>query len=258
MIRETHFAGSFYPINKNEILSMFVEFNKKLDDSLQNPEILQKNPTAVIVPHAGYVYSGINANIAYRAIKKENDKFFVIGPSHHYAFEGISIGNFLEYATPLGVLQSDEELIKELNQPFIVQAHKEHSTEVQFPFIEYHFPDAKIVEAVYGRVDFLQVAKVIISAIHLGYKVIISTDLSHFYTLQEAKEKDNICMHAIKTLDINALNSGCEACGKIGIEGMIIAARELNLQSELLFYSTSADVNGDKNKVVGYLSAQYY
>jgi len=189
---------------------------------------------------------------------KENDKFFVIGPSHHYAFEGISIGNFLEYATPLGVLQSDEELIKELNQPFILQAHKEHSTEVQFPFIKYHFPDAKIVEAVYGRVDFLQVAKVIISAIHLGYKVIISTDLSHFYTLQEAKEKDNICMHAIKTLDINALNSGCEACGKIGIEGMIIAARELNLQSELLFYSTSADVNGDKNKVVGYLSAQYY
>jgi AmmeMemoRadiSam system protein B len=69
MIRGEYFAGSFYPASKNEILSMFLEFNSKLDDSLQNPEILQKNPTAVIVPHAGYVYSGINANIAYRAIK---------------------------------------------------------------------------------------------------------------------------------------------------------------------------------------------
>jgi len=257
MIRGEYFAGSFYPASKNEILSMFLEFNSKLDDSLQNPEILQKNPTAVIVPHAGYVYSGINANIAYRAIKKESNKFFIIGPSHHYAFEGVSVGEFLEYATPLGVLQSDEELIKELNQPFIPQAHKEHSTEVQFPFIKYHFPEAKIVEAVYGRVDFLQITKLIISAIHLGYKIIISTDLSHFYTLQEAKKKDNICMHAIKTLDINALNSGCEACGKIGVEGMIIAARELNLTPELLFYSTSADANNDENRVVGYLSAQF-
>jgi len=146
---------------------------------------------------------------------------------------------------------------KELNLPFISQAHKEHSTEVQFPFIKYHFPQSSIVEVVYGKTNYEDVKKVIKIAYSLGYKIIISTDLSHFYTLDEAKKLDNICMYAVDKLDLNAMNQGCEACGKTGVEAIIDFAKEQKLQSILLHYSTSADASGDKNRVVGYLSAQF-
>ena len=88
---------------------------------------------------------------------------------------------------------------------------------------------------------------------HAG--IIISTDLSHFHTLQEANKLDSICSDALKTLDIQELYQGCEACGKIGVEAMMQSAKRKGLHVELLDYRTSADTTQDDQSVVGYLSA---
>jgi AmmeMemoRadiSam system protein B len=87
--------------------------------------------------------------------------------------------------------------------------------------------------------------------------VIISTDLSHFYTLEKAKKLDNICLNAIENLDIEMLGEGCEACGMIGVEAMIRSAKKLGLNSHILDYRTSADSSGDESRVVGYVSAYF-
>ena len=150
-------------------------------------------------------------------------------------------------------------MAKELKDNFLLKcfnnAHHEHSTEVQFPFIKYYIPDAKIVELVYGKTDPSNISQIIDFALSKeDYGVIISTDLSHFYNLEDAKKLDNICLEAIDKLDIDLLHNGCEACGLLGVKALIISAKKLLLKPHLLDYRTSADASGDKNRVVGYMS----
>jgi len=87
--------------------------------------------------------------------------------------------------------------------------------------------------------------------------VVISTDLSHYHDIKKANALDNICLDAVKNLDPLELHQGCEACGKIGVEAMLIAAKKRELKSVLLDYRTSADASGDKSQVVGYMSAAF-
>jgi len=87
--------------------------------------------------------------------------------------------------------------------------------------------------------------------------VVISTDLSHYYDLEKANLLDSYCLKAVETLDPSYLNKGCEACGKIGLEAMILDAKARGLKPVLLDYRTSADASGDKSKVVGYMSAAF-
>jgi len=87
--------------------------------------------------------------------------------------------------------------------------------------------------------------------------VVISTDLSHYYDIKKANSLDSICLDAVKTLNTSELHQGCEACGKIGVEAMLIAANKIGLNSILLDYRTSADSSGDRSQVVGYMSAAF-
>jgi AmmeMemoRadiSam system protein B len=142
--------------------------------------------------------------------------------------------------------------------PCLPQAHAEHSTEVQFPFVKYYMPEAKIVEIVYSDEEPRNLAPVIEFVLEQkDWGVIISTDLSHFYTLQEAKKRDAICIAGVEKLDPHLLHAGCEACGKIGVEAMLLAAKKLSLKPTILDYRTSADASGDVQSVVGYLSVAF-
>ena len=260
MIRRESVAGSFYPAHEEEIEKYFRYFIDVYDKHASLPKI---TPKAVIVPHAGYIYSGFTASIAYRLLQKSGiKKFVVIGPSHRVAFRGSSMCPFESYATPFGALAPDKALFNALKERFDLpcypQAHAEHSTEVQFPFIKYFIPDAKIVEIVYSDENPANVAKIIEFVLEQeGYGVIISTDLSHFYTQKEAQKLDAICAEAVERLDTALLHRGCEACGKIGVEAMLLAAKKLHLVPHLLDYRTSADASGDTSRVVGYLSAAF-
>lgn len=257
MRREMSVAGTFYPQRVIDLNRYFDHFNKICDENAAVPDIKSK---AVIVPHAGYIYSGFTANIAYRILEKSNVKrLVVIGPSHRVAFEGVSMCQDDSYDTPFGEIKSSTELVKELKDKFnliTLIPHAEHSTEVQFPFIKHYLRDVEIVELVYGRADSGFISEIIDYVLAKeGTGVVISTDLSHFYTLQEANKLDNICLESINNLDIEMLERGCEACGKIGVDAMLKSAKKLGLNSTLLDYRTSADASDDTSRVVGYLSA---
>ncbi len=256
-VRESAVKGQFYPSSSNEIISTIEAYNTK-DSKDKN-----LNTRAVIVPHAGYIYSGFTANKALRLLRNVDIKrVVVIGPSHRVAFKGTSVAMFDSYETPLGSLTIDKTFITKLTKKFdikfVPQAHHEHSTEVQMPFIKYYKPDVSIIELVYGEEEPANLAKVIDHLLDdKSTAVVISTDLSHYYDIDKANSLDSICVDAVKTLDVTRLKQGCEACGKIGVEAMLIAAKQRGLKPVVLDYRTSADASFDKSQVVGYMSAAF-
>ena len=261
MKRKTSVAGSFYPEESAELLRYFEHFSVSYDE---DSTLVKIKSRVVVVPHAGYIYSGYTANVAYRVLQKSGVKnFVVIGPSHRVAFLGISLCDFDSYETPFGDIKADAEMAQKLQGRFslgcVSGAHAEHSTEVQFPFIKHYIADAQIVELVYSRMDASELSKIIEFILEQeDFGVIISTDLSHFYTLEDANKLDNICLLAIEQLDTKMLHNGCEACGEIGIEAVLLSAKKLGMKSHILDYRTSADASGDATRVVGYVSACFY
>lgn len=258
--REMSVVGSFYPNSAKEIERYIKHFEKVYDEHFVLPDIATR---AVIVPHAGYVYSGFSAHIAYRLLAQSGvSNFVVIGPSHRVGFMGSSVASFNEYATPFGALGGDAAVAKELQEHFHMpqqsSAHREHSTEVQFALLKYYISHAKIVELVYSHETPQNISKVIEYVLAKeGWGVIISTDLSHFYTQTQANILDNICIEALSNLDTKHLHEGCEACGIIGVEAMMLSAQKRGLSPTILDYRTSADASGDESRVVGYLSAAF-
>lgn len=265
VLRKAAVKGSFYPKECSEIESYFKHFNQQLNTITIPNEIKNISPKAAIVPHAGYIYSGFTANMAYHLMKKRQVKrVIVIGPSHHHYFKGISGSYYEKFETPCGDIAIDSAylfaLAKKFNIVFEPKAHQsEHSTEVQMPFIKHYLPKCKVIELIYSDMDIQSLANIIIALLkNKDNLLIISSDLSHFHTLNEAKQLDYFCLKAVEKLDNDLFKRGCEACGKIGIQALILATQKLHLSSKLLDYRTSADTSGDKSSVVGYMSAMFY
>lgn len=264
MKRMMSVGGSFYPSESSEITAMIDYFNTILDT---HPEVASRfdslSGNAVIVPHAGWVYSGFTANIAYRILAHAlPTTVVVIGPSHKVSFEGISIAEMDLFETPLGDLTINTLLVDDLKKRFSLtmfeEAHHEHSTEVQMPFLKHYMSDVKIVEMVYANTDPMQLTPIIDYLLDQPTTaVVISTDLSHYYSLEEAKNLDTICLEAIRNTNSTMLHHGCEACGKIGVEAMLDTANKRNMEAILLDYRTSADASQDISRVVGYASALF-
>ena len=255
-IRKAVVSGSFYPQKKEEILEYINHFN-----SVKTNVETFENIKAIIVPHAGYIYSGFTANLAYTlASKKKIKRVVVIGPSHRVYLKGASVALYDEYETPLGNLKIDKEFSQNLIDKydfldFNVECEFEHSTETQAPFIKYYFENVQLVEIIYGEIDYKDLSKVINEVLaNRDNFVVISTDLSHFYTLEEAQRLDNICLNAIDKKDLDLFDY-CEACGKMGVKAIINWAIKNKYETKILNYCTSADVTKDKNRVVGYTSA---
>jgi AmmeMemoRadiSam system protein B len=261
--RKDAVAGQFYPASKEEIQKMFAHYNKIIDEGIKDKTLLDLKPSAVIVPHAGYIYSAFTANIAFRLLQNSHAKrVAVIGPSHRVYLQGTSVARFDNYETPMGSLDIDRNLVDDLIEKFGLHfqadAHSEHSTEVQMPFIKEYLGNPSVVELVYGQETPQHLAKVIEYLLNdEDTVVVISTDLSHYYDIDRAKELDSICLEAIATLNTQELHEGCEACGIIGVEALLIAAKALGLKPTILDYRTSADASGDRTKVVGYASAVF-
>jgi pyruvate formate lyase activating enzyme len=260
-IRSMSVGGTFYSLSCKDIQKQFLHFDTLLENSNFNKK-LNFVPKAIISPHAGFVYSGFTASVAYSLIKQLKPKrVLVLGPSHKHNFQNASVGLFDKYETPCGNIKIDTLYAQKLIEKFDFinfnkNVHNEHSTETQAPFIKNTFPYSSIVEIVYGQIEYEKLSLLLNDAINDNETfVIISTDLSHFYTKEKAKKLDNICLDAIQNLSIESWNKGCEACGRVGVKAMINTAKEFNLQSRLLDYRTSADVTKDDNRVVGYLSA---
>ena len=264
-LRKASVKGSFYPKECTKIEEQIQTFNRAFNTHKIKKEICSIAPRALLVPHAGYIYSGFTANFAYRFLDKLKPKrIIVVGPSHYHLFKGVSGGFYNRFETPCGNLSIDKSYLSHLAKTFNItfqnKTHKdEHSTEVQMPFIKHYFPNIPIIELIYSDISAQSLANIMVALLKDSDNiVIISSDLSHFYPLKRAKEIDNICLSSITLLDNHKLHKGCEACGFKGIEAIILASKKLNLKSKLIDYKTSADTYGDKKSVVGYLSAIFY
>lgn len=251
-------AGTFYPSGAAEVEHYFSRFERMGQISVH------ETPRAVIVPHAGYVYSGFTAHLAFKQLSRTPAKrAIVIGPSHRVAFRGMSISLYDSYETPLGKIPIDrtyaEGLKTQYELSFDPAMHREHSTEVQMPFIKHYAPQLSVIEMVYGAYDPRTLGTIISDLLKDEENlVVISTDLSHFYSEKKANRLDNICLNAIEKKAPSLLHQGCEACGIIGVEGMLIAAVNDALNVKLLDYRTSSWVTNETDSVVGYASALFY
>ena len=255
-IRKTVVAGSFYPNSASDIKKYIDKFNS-VNLQIESFESIK----AIISPHAGYIYSGFTANVAYKVASKNMPKrVIVIGPSNRVYLEGASVALYDEYETPLGNINIDLEYSKILKDEFDfldfnVECEFEHSTETQMPFIKHYFPTSKIIEIVYGRLDYKQLSKLIDKLLEdKDNLIVISTDLSHFYSQEKANRLDSFCIEAVEKKDM-ALFDTCEACGEIGVKALVNSSITKNLKTKVLHYCTSADITDDKENVVGYASA---
>ncbi len=263
--RKASVRGLFYPKECTKVKTYFREFNHKYDAMNIPNKMKGIVPRAIIVPHAGYIFSGFTANFAYRFLKQTQAKrIIIIGPSHHHYFKGISGSYYENYETPCGEMKIDSAylfaLAKQFDIGFDPKAHdKEHSTEVQLPFIQHYFPKTKVIELIYGELQPKILANLIIALLNnKDNALVISSDLSHFYNVEDAKVLDKNCLRGVENLNLDELEKGCQACGLTGIKSMILAAKHLKLSSKLLDYRTSADTTKDTSSVVGYMSAMFY
>jgi AmmeMemoRadiSam system protein B len=258
--RECAVAGSFYPDQCVKIEQYFSEFDRMLN--IEAFEKFQEIPRALIVPHAGYMYSGFTANVAFKIASKRQDikRIVVIGPSHRVSFLGASVAQFESYESPCGDLKIDTQYSKTIEAKyddlvFMSHVHHEHSTEVMMPFIGHYFNSTPVVEIVYGRIDPKMLALIIEDIMSDKENfLVISTDLSHFYNLDEANRLDGICIEAIESMNVSMLDTGCEACGMLGVKGALLAAKAQGLKTQIVDYRTSADASGDKSRETTYES----
>ena len=253
--RNAFVRGVFYPQTCEEIEHYIAHFNAAIKEPL--PSV---TPRALIVPHAGYIYSGYTANLAYVcASKHAYERIVVIGPSHRVFIAGASIAVYETYETPCGALDIDVSFSELLRETFpflshLPEAHAEHSTETQMPFIQHYFPHTKVIEIVYGKIDIKALSSLIDTLLETPKTlVVISTDLSHFYTQEEAATLDTLCINAIKELSLESFGKS-EACGMRGIQAMVMSAKKHDFKAHLLDYRTSFERSRDATRVVGYTS----
>ncbi len=222
-------------------------------------------PKVLIVPHAGYIYSGAIAAIAYAQCwaKRECIKRVVLlGPAHRIHLEGIACSGVEAFSTPLGWIKVDEaaeEMIKDFPPVWVCkEAHQfEHSVEVQLPFIQRVFPNAQCVPLVVGDTSPADIAHVL-ETLWGGDEtlILISSDLSHFLPYTAACQKDRLTSEAI--LNLNETISPDQACGCMPLNGLLHLAKKKALQPKVLDLRNSGDTAGDKNRVVGYGSFGLY
>ena len=270
-IREPAVAGAFYPDNPEVLLR---DVRRYLENAKK--EKIEGEITALISPHAGYMYSGQVAAHAYKLIEgKIFESVIVVAPSHHALFKGASLYDRGGYRTPLGVVPVDIDLSKKLIKKrreiqFLPDAHsKEHSLEVQVPFLQVVLKSFKLVPIVmepYWSWETCQVLASAIAETMRGKKVLLvaSSDLSHFHSYEEAVKLDQIVLTHIERFDPEGLNRDlknrrCEACGGGPIISIMLAARALGAdKGKVVKYLNSGDVTGDRSRVVGYAAGVFY
>ncbi|MBN2244998.1 MAG: AmmeMemoRadiSam system protein B [Candidatus Aminicenantes bacterium] len=269
-IRDPVWAGKFYD-SRPTILSAQID---AFLDNAANITPPSGEIKAIIVPHAGYTYSGQVAAFAYRLVHgKEIDSVVVLGTSHRYGFKGCSIYSDGGYKTPLGVTEIDRKLAKEIAAnsgfDFIPQAHsQEHSIEVQIPFIQKVLPDAKIVPIVVGFPSEKTITS-LATALEKSLQdkkalVVVSTDMSHFYSHEKASEIDGKTISLISSFNSDELIKRLEngeniMCGGSGVVASLLYARKTGESKiQVLRYQDSSQSGGPTSEVVGYLSAIIY
>jgi AmmeMemoRadiSam system protein B/AmmeMemoRadiSam system protein A len=268
-IKEPSAAGTFYPSDKKELKEMVERFLSKAEKVPVNGKLL-----ALISPHAGYIFSGQVAAYGYKNIEgRDIKKVIIIGPSHYTAFKGASVYTKGSFRTPLGTVTINERLAEGLlneaaDVRFYPEAYeKEHSIEVQLPFLQTVLKDFTIVPIIIGsptKQTFEYLTSRLAEMLDENTLLVVSTDLSHYHDYSTAKEMDSKAIAAVERLSVidteRLMRTGeAELCGSYPVLIAMEAVRRAGANiGVLLKYANSGDVTNDRNRVVGYASIGIY
>jgi AmmeMemoRadiSam system protein B len=262
-IKAPNVAGTFYPGEPEELA-------RTVDDMVATAETQpQADVGAILVPHAGYVYSGAVTAEAFAAVGGyAPDTVVLFGPSHHIRFPGVAAPTYDAFETPLGALAVDAKLVSDVigktetvkytDEPF----DKEHCLEVQMPFVQRVFGDAKIAPFLFGVPD-ADVGYTFGEALGEALAgrnalIVVTSDLSHYHPYDEAVALDTAFVEAFGTGDpavvLETDESGAsEVDAPAAVVAAMVAAKALGYENcEILVYKNSGDVTGDRSAVVGY------
>jgi len=290
-VREPAVAGSFYPASADQLRKMIEGFLKKA-----KIKRIEGDPVALILPHAGYIFSGGVAAYAFKAIEGfdmvQGSRFgvrgsgfdvVIIGPSHHASFPGASVYDGKAYRTPLGEVPIDRDVVRKLLEidntiRFYPSAHaREHSIEVVLPFLQMTLKGFKIVPILmydFSPDNCKRLSDALIKALK-GRKALLvaSSDMSHYPSYEDARKVDGETIKAVKSLNPEAVRQNelrwmkagvkelyCTLCGLGPVVTVMETAKRMGADSvKVLKYANSGDVPyGGKSRVVGYMAAVIY
>jgi AmmeMemoRadiSam system protein B len=267
-IREAAVAGSFYPADAAELRETVQRMLGAAGGAVPAaggslPAAAGSLPAALVVPHAGYVYSGPVAAAAYARLRPHRQHYrrvLLLGPCHRVPFSGLAVSDADVFRTPLGDVPLDSAMIGALlDSPDglavtrIDVAHRtEHSLEVQLPFLQVVLGAFTLVPIVVGDASPEAVAAVI-DRLWRGPEtlLIVSSDLSHYLGYEQARRRDRGTCMAIEALDGSDI-AHSEACGATPLRGLLIAAARRGLRAVTLDLRNSGDTAGSRERVVGY------
>ena len=253
-------AGSFYPDDP-------IALKRTLADLLANvkPGGVSRPPKALIVPHAGYIYSGAIAASAYAriaALRGRIRRVVLLGPTHRVYVRGMALPDADRFATPLGEITLDREGMQSLaDLPQVTMnsaAHQlEHSLEVQLPFLQQVLGDFLLLPLAVGEASATEVAQVL-ERVWGGDEtlIVVSSDLSHYLPDAMARRIDRATADAILALNPHLNHE--QACGATPINGLLLAAQQHGLQAIALDLRNSSDTAGDPERVVGYAAFAFH
>jgi MEMO1 family protein len=264
-IRKPVWAGKFYPESPAELM----ETINRLSVEAEKTVVVQPNDRklkAVIIPHAGYAYSGWTAAHACAILKgKQFKRVILMGPDHRIGFSNAAISAVDEYQTPLGIVPLHEDAAKLRAGSTLFQAvpasdQQEHCLEVVLPFLQYSLKKFSFIPVVMGsRGDFQKISSHIADLLDNETLIVVSSDLSHYLPYDQAKIRDKETINMILNLeDDKLLVRENAACGVIPICSVIRFADRFNWKPELIHYSNSGDASGIKDSVVGYAAIAFY
>ena len=252
-VRPAAVAGAFYPASAVALEAVVIQM------LAEAPRGACASPKAIIVPHAGYIYSGAIAASIYAPLRKLRGTIrhiVLLGPTHRVAVDGLALPASTAFATPLGIVPVDLQAIaaiRDLPQVSINEvAHaQEHSLEVQLPFLQTVLDGFSLLPLAVGKASPAQVAEVL-DRLWGGEEtlIVVSSDLSHYLSYAEAQQADTQTAQRILQLDPTIHHM--QACGSSPVNGLLLAARQHGLQAQMLDLRNSGDTAGDKARVVGY------
>ena len=261
VVRPAAVAGFFYPQDPEELRGTVRQY---LDMATATGDPV--TPKAVIAPHAGYIYSGLTAAIAYASLLPRRNaitRVVLLGPAHRVYVRGLALSSATHFSTPLGLIAIDQAAVAALQKlPQVIlsnPAHQqEHSLEVHLPFLQCLLDKFTLVPLVVGEASPAEVAE-ILELLWGGPEtlVVISSDLSHYHDYQTAQKIDAATTQAIEQLKLENIHSN-QACGCRPVTGLLQVARTRHLQVKTLDVRNSGDTAGTRDRVVGYGAYAFY
>ncbi len=258
-MRPAAVAGLFYPDDTGQLCH-------QLDNFLHaNSQPTGDCPKALIVPHAGYVYSGAIAGSAYsllQPVAEQITKVVLLGPCHYVPVNYLALPEAEYFQTPLGHVELDRDLIWKIESlPQVIRSAethaREHALEVQLPFLQRLLRNFTLLPLVVGQVSPEQVCEVLV-CVWGGPEtlILVSSDLSHYLDYETALKVDKSTSRSIVQLDDHIRPE--QACGCYSVNGLLRVARQKNLSSRCIDLGNSGDTSGDRDRVVGYGAYAFY